>query len=59
MTTSHLDDGEFARLLYEKIGDLIGPVFTASLEQRGGGGRRVAGSGASRSTCSGLRITPC
>ena len=33
MTTSHLDDGEFARLLYDKVGDLIGPVFTASLEQ--------------------------
>ncbi|HEV3499954.1 MAG TPA: TetR/AcrR family transcriptional regulator [Bradyrhizobium sp.] len=33
MFTSHLDDGEFARLLYEKIGDLIGPVFTGSLEQ--------------------------
>ena len=32
MATSHLDDGEFARLLYDKIGDLIGPVFTASLE---------------------------
>jgi len=32
MLTSHLDDGEFARLLYVKIGDLIGPVFTASLE---------------------------
>ena len=32
MTTSHLDDGEFARLLYAKVGDLIGPVFTASLE---------------------------
>ena len=32
MTTSHLDDGEFARLLYAKIGDLIGPVFTASIE---------------------------
>jgi AcrR family transcriptional regulator len=32
MTTSHLDDGEFARLLYAKIGDLIGPVFTASVE---------------------------
>src|SRR4030081_1296341 len=30
MTTSHLDDGEFARLLYGKIGDLIGPVFTGS-----------------------------
>jgi AcrR family transcriptional regulator len=33
MVTSHLDDGEFARLLYEKIGKLIGPVFTASLER--------------------------
>jgi len=32
MTTSHLDDGEFARLLYDKIGGLIGPVFTASVE---------------------------
>lgn len=33
MLTSHLDDGEFARLIYEKIGGLIGPVFTASLER--------------------------
>jgi len=33
MVTSHLDDGEFARLLYDKIGNLIGPVFTASLER--------------------------
>jgi len=33
MITSHLDDGEFARLIYEKIGNLIGPVFTASLER--------------------------
>jgi AcrR family transcriptional regulator len=31
MLTSHLDDGEFARLIYEKIRVLIGPVFTASL----------------------------
>jgi AcrR family transcriptional regulator len=31
MVTSHLDDGEFARLIYEKIGKLIGSVFTASL----------------------------
>ena len=42
MITSHLDDGEFARLLYEKIGDLIGPVFTGSLE------RAVAAGDASR-----------
>jgi AcrR family transcriptional regulator len=33
MVTSHLDDGEFARLLYEKIANLIGPVFTASLQR--------------------------
>jgi len=33
MLTSHLDDGEFARLLYTKVGNLIGPVFTASLER--------------------------
>ena len=33
MVTSHLDDGEFARLLYEKIGNLIGPVFVASLQR--------------------------
>ena len=32
MTTSHLDDGEFARLLYAKVSDLIGSVFTVSLE---------------------------
>jgi AcrR family transcriptional regulator len=42
MTTSHLDDGEFARLLYAKVGDLIGPVFTASLD------RAVAAGEASR-----------
>jgi AcrR family transcriptional regulator len=33
MVTSHLDDGEFARLLYAKVGDLIGPVFTSSLDR--------------------------
>jgi AcrR family transcriptional regulator len=42
MVTSHLGDGEFARLIYGKIGDLIGPVFTASLE------RAVAAGDASR-----------
>src|ERR1700716_1972923 len=42
MTTSHLDDGEFARLLYAKVGRLIGPVFTASLD------RAVAAGDASR-----------
>lgn len=33
MATSHLDDGEFARLLYAKVGDLIGSVFTTSLDR--------------------------
>lgn len=33
MMTSQLDDGEFARLIYEKIAALIAPMFTASLEQ--------------------------
>lgn len=31
MINSHLDDGEFVRLLYEKIQGLIGSVFTKSL----------------------------
>jgi AcrR family transcriptional regulator len=33
MLSSHLDDGEFARLIYDKITGLIGPVFTSSLER--------------------------
>jgi hypothetical protein len=33
MITSHLEDGEFAQLLYDKIGDLVEPVFTVSLQQ--------------------------
>jgi AcrR family transcriptional regulator len=33
MVTSHLDDGKFARLLYGKIADLIGKLFSASLER--------------------------
>ena len=32
MANSHLDDGEFARLLYQKIEGLIGSVFCTSLE---------------------------
>jgi AcrR family transcriptional regulator len=31
LTSSHLDDGDFARLLHDKIGDIIGQPFTASL----------------------------
>ncbi len=42
MATSHLDDGEFARLLYAKIADLVGQIFTASLD------RAVAAGDASR-----------
>src|ERR1700684_702344 len=38
MVTSHLDDGEFARLLYEKIGNLIGSVFAALLWPAGEAG---------------------
>src|SRR6188474_1464196 len=33
MVISHLNDGEFARLLFDKISDLIGKPFAASLEQ--------------------------
>ena len=33
MLASHLDDGEFARLIYEKVGGLIGPIFSASLRR--------------------------
>jgi AcrR family transcriptional regulator len=45
MTTSHLDDGEFARLLYAKVGDLIGPVFIASLDRavEAGDASRIGG----------------
>src|SRR6266536_6179476 len=32
MASSHLDDGEFARLLYTKIEGLIGSVFTDSIK---------------------------
>lgn len=33
MVSSQLDDGEFARLLHDKIGQLVSPLFTASLER--------------------------
>jgi hypothetical protein len=32
MISSHLDDGEFARLLFEKVDGLVRPLFTSSLE---------------------------
>ncbi|MBR1222731.1 TetR/AcrR family transcriptional regulator [Bradyrhizobium sp. U87765 SZCCT0131] len=33
LISSHLEDGEFARLLYQKISDIIAPIFTASLDR--------------------------
>ncbi len=33
MAISHLNDGEFARLMYEKFGGMIGQVFVRSLER--------------------------
>jgi AcrR family transcriptional regulator len=33
LISSHLEDGEFARLLYQKIGDIVGPIFKASLDR--------------------------
>jgi len=33
MLASHLDDGEFARLIYEKVEGLIGPMFVACLQR--------------------------
>jgi AcrR family transcriptional regulator len=45
MATSHLEDGEFARLLYAKVEKLIGSMFTASLEAAiaSGDAARLAG----------------
>src|ERR1700753_2978364 len=45
MASSHLGDGEFARILYAKVGDLIGPAFTASLDHAVAAGEvsRIAG----------------
>ena len=46
MVSSQLDDGEFARLLYAKIGDLIGPVFVSSLDRAvaAGDAKRIGGT---------------
>ncbi|WIG51770.1 MAG: Transcriptional regulator, AcrR family [Afipia sp.] len=45
LISSQLTDGEFARLLYDKIGELIGPIFNASLESAiaAGDAERVEG----------------
>ena len=45
MATSHLDDGEFARLLYAKIEKLIGSVFVASLERAAAAGDAAPSAG--------------
>lgn len=33
LVSSHLEDGEFARLLHAKVGAIIEPIFTASLQR--------------------------
>jgi AcrR family transcriptional regulator len=50
MIGSHLDDGEFARLCYEKIGDLIGGIFAASVE------RAVTAGDATQAGCEPLNL---
>lgn len=50
MVTSHLDDGEFARLIYAKIGTLFSPLVTASLE------RAIAAGDAARTGCDPLNL---
>jgi AcrR family transcriptional regulator len=42
LISSHLEDGEFARLLYQKISDIIAPIFTVSLERAVQAGDAVA-----------------
>ena len=46
MAASHLEDGEFARLLYGKIADLIGATFVTSLERAVEAGDAAAIGGA-------------
>jgi AcrR family transcriptional regulator len=46
LIVSHLEDGEFALLLYSKIGDIIGPIFAASLERAVQSGDAAKSSGA-------------
>jgi AcrR family transcriptional regulator len=45
LISSQLGDGEFARLLFGKIGDLVGPVFGASLARAVAAGDAVAVEG--------------
>lgn len=46
IVSSHLDDGEFARLLFEKVGHLVAPVFVASLERAVAAGEATPVQGA-------------
>ncbi len=48
MASSHLDDGEFARLLYVKIDDLIGAKFVNSLESAVAAGDALPSAAAPR-----------
>jgi AcrR family transcriptional regulator len=50
MVTSHLEDGEFARLLYAKVEQLIAEVFVASLE------RAIAAGEATRTSTEPLNL---
>jgi AcrR family transcriptional regulator len=45
LSSSYLEDGEFARLLYRKIGEIVGPIFVASLEKAVEAGDAVASMG--------------
>jgi TetR/AcrR family transcriptional regulator, transcriptional repressor of aconitase len=50
MVTSHLDDGEFARLLYAKFAKLVEPLFISSLQ------RAVAAGEATPSTSGAMNL---
>jgi len=45
LLSSYLEDGEFARLVYHKIGEIIGPIFVASLAKAVQAGDAVASAG--------------
>lgn len=45
MIISHLDDGEFARVLFSKVSAFMGPAFTAALDQAIAAGDATRGSG--------------
>jgi len=45
LLSSYLEDGEFARLVFHKIGEVIGPMFVASLDKAVQAGDAEASSG--------------